>query len=473
MKIEFQEDLLKFLLQFKEAKDYVIILDSDVFDLDTYRFIFSTLKDFVKEYKSIPSKGNLLEHFDREIKKSKFKGEDLGEIAEALEEMIKDLYIPFTGNIQQIKDIIIEEYQLKRLRELFIEKSSKLNGDTEDIVNQVFKEVSDIKQLAENDLNEQANKGYFALADYGTRSKKRLDVVPTYLHGLNRLTGTGGFYAPQLNIFIGGPKSFKTGTALSLAINFVRAGKKVYYVDCENGEDRIVDRFYQGMLQATYEEMISGELDEIQSEMVERFKVLGGDFLSDFYPAHTKSTADVETRLNELKTSLNWTPDIIFWDYPDLMKPEDYRIKDKRLQIQAVYFDIIRLHKRWKIFGFGLSQVNRFASKQAHRDETAFAEDFGKAANAHSTFSLERDEDELEAGVMRISPVLQRDGVPAHKKRACFVEVDEGRMLINEISKEEWEERVLAVRAAKKPEKTTQTQGKKLSLKQRNSLKDE
>lgn len=448
MKLEFQEDLIKFLVQNKEAKKYIEILEPDVFDLDNYKFVFSLLKGFFKKYKSLPSKGNLLEYFDRELKEAKYKGEDLTDTAKLVENTIRDIFIPLTANVQQIREIIIEEYQLKLMKNLLIENAGKLKTANADIVKDVFKQVSDIKKLGDYDLNEEENHGLFALADFGLSRKRQLNPSPTYLDGLNALTSVRGFYAPQLIIFMGGPKSFKTGFLINLALNYVRNGKKVYYVDCENGENRILDRFYQCMLEASWEEYNSGDLDDLHKEMVGRFKALGGDFLAEFYPAHTKSTQDVEIRLNELKMDFGWQPDIICWDYPDLMKPNDYRIKEKRLQIQAVYFDIINLQKKLGTFGLGLTQVGRNASRKSNRDETDFAEDFGKAANAHASFSLERDEDEREAGVMRVVPVVQRDGVPAHFKKACFVRVNEAKMLVSEISKSEWENSVLEVRTA-------------------------
>lgn len=468
MRIEFQEELLRFLVQKKEAKKYVEVLEQDLFDLDEHKTVFSLLKGFVTQYKTLPSVGNLLEHFDRELKKSQFKGEDLSAVYKEIELAVKNAFVPSSANTDQIREVILEEYQLKLMRQLFVDNASKLKTGNADIVKDVFKQVSNIKRIGETDMDEESNKGVFALAQYGMGFSKKVEPTPTYLHSLNSMTSTGGFYAPQLIIFMGGPKSFKTGFLLNLAMNYTRAGKKCYYVDCENGEGRILDRFYQAMLEATWEEYDSGELSDTLAEMVGRYSALKGDFLSDFYPAHTKSVTDVESRLEELKMEHNWVPDIIFWDYPDLLQPIDYRIRERRLQIQAVYFDIMRLHKKWELFGFGLSQVSRNGSKKAQRDETDLSEDFAKAANSHATFSLERDDDERAAGVMRVSPVLQRDGVPAHSKRACFVKVDESRMSIREIEKDEWIGMVEAAKTGKEIKEEVKTVHKR-----RRRLKDE
>ena len=191
------------------------------------------------------------------------------------------------------------------------------------------------------------------------------------------------------------------------------------------------------MLEATWEEYAGGELDDTLAEMVNRFNVMGGDFRADFYPAHTKSVSDVEDKLDEIYEETGWQPTVILWDYPDLMKPTDYRIKDKRFQIQAVYFDIIRCQKKRKIWGIGLSQVNKEAVDKPIIDMKGFAEDFGKAANCHAAFALCRTKEEREAGIMRIVPVVQRDGVAPSSHAVCYVKVDEGRMMVKEMDRHE------------------------------------
>ncbi len=436
MKLEFQEDLLKFLVQKPEAKKYIEILDGELFDLDTHFTVFGLLKGFITKYRSQPSLGNMLEYFDRELKSKQSKGENLGDVYSEVEETVRNAYEPFRANADQIREVVLEEYQVKLLTTFWVKEAGNIKSATSDSIKDLHKKLTEIKRIGETDLEEEdENRGRFALSQFEKGQKSLVDGAPTYLRALNDLTSTKGFYSPQLVVLMGAPKSFKTGTLLNIAINYVRNGKKVYYVDCENGEDRILDRFYQGMLEATYGEYNSGELDDVLEEMVKRFSVMGGDFRADFFPANTKSVADVEAELDILAEQ-GWIPDLICWDYLDLMIPIDYKIKEKRLQIQAVYFDAIRLQKKRKMFGISLSQVNKNAVDKAVIDMTGFAEDFGKAANCHAAFALCRTADEKEVGLMRILPVVQRDGVAQHSKGACYTLVDESKMSVKEITRD-------------------------------------
>lgn len=440
MKLEFQEDLLKFLVQTKDAKRFLEYIEPDIFDLDTHYTVFGLLKSFTKKYGGQPNLPNLLEYFNKELKHSK---EPLSrDVISQVEETIRSAFDRFDGSADFIREVLIEQYQIKLMKNVFVTNSKKLKDGDAEVIKDVFRQVSDIKKLGDDSFDEEMqNRGEFLLKDHREGKYSVTEGEATYLKSLNRMTATLGFYSPQLVVFMGAPKSFKTGTLLNLAVNYVRDGYKVYYADCENGQDRIRDRARQAMLEATWDELVSGELNTTLTEMVGRYKAMGGDFKADFFPAHTKSIADIEAELEYLRDEFNWTPDIICYDYLDLFKPIDYRIKEKRLQIQAVYFDAIRLQKKWGMIGLSLSQVNRNAVNKDIIDMTGFAEDFGKAANVHAAFALCRSDAEREGGVMRIVPVVQRDGVAQHSHAACFVEVDEARMTVKEITAKEWDRR--------------------------------
>lgn len=110
----------------------------------------------------------------------------------------------------------------------------------------------------------------------------------------------------------------------------------------------------------------------------------------------------MNTELERLRDERGWVPDVILWDYPDLFEPTDKSIKDKRLKIQAVYFEIINLNHKWGCFSMGLSQISRNAVNKAVINMKDFAEDFGKAANCHAAFAICRTEEEMEAGTARL-----------------------------------------------------------------------
>lgn len=437
--IEFQIDLLRFISQARDGKKYIEVIEEDFFSQDEHATVFSLLKSFQKKYGTGFSLGNILEHFQKEVRDT--KSPISKEVYNLLEETIRDSFKPFKANAEHIRDRVIEEYQVKLLKNLIKENALKVKTGDRNTVEDMFRELSRIKRIGDEDIDDEANRGTFLIADYTEGTDYLTEAEPTFLTSLNKMTGLGGFYSPQLIILMGGPKSFKTGVLLNLAVGYTRDGYNVYYADAENGQFKIRDRAKQAMLHVTSKELYSGEFDSVLTQIVDKFKHFGADFRADYYPAHTKTMNDVEAELDYLRDTFNWEPDLIIYDYLDLFDAIDYRIKDKRLQIQAVYHDAIRMQKKRNLFGFSATQVGRDAVKKKVITITDFAEDFGKAANCHAAFALMRDDIEEAAGLMRIEPIAQRDGVKAGLGYACFLEVDEARMMIAEISKKEWEKR--------------------------------
>ena len=433
MKIEFQSEVLRYMIQDKTARKFLGVIDKELFDGYSFKIIFDILKSYYEEYRSQPSLAGMLQYFDTEIKKHDVSKD----VYASLESTIKSCYLPIKANLDQIKDEIVVFYQKQLTKSLFTQYADKINDGDKELFSVLQKQMRKIAKVGERNDEQEANRGEFLLKDYRVGNYSITEGAPTFLKGVNKMTSTGGFYSPQLVIFMGAPKSFKTGTLINIAVNYVRDGYKVYYVDCENGKDRIRDKARQCMLGCTFSELVSGKFDRTLKEMVGRFKVMGGDMKIDFYPAHSKTVGDVEDELDYLKEEYGWEPDIICWDYLDLMRPIDSRIKEKRLQIQATYFDAIKLQNKRGLFGIGLSQVNKDAVNAPVISMKHFAEDFGKAANCHAAFALCGTEEEREAGYIRITPVVQRDGVRYNSKHVCLLKVDEARMSLDETSFEE------------------------------------
>lgn len=438
MHIDFQKDVLKFLVQRKDARKFIEVLESDLFDNDDHVTVFSLLKDFYSKYRGLPSQGNLMEHLNAIL--STKKEVISKEVVQRLETAILKAYEPLNANVEHIKEKLIEKYQMKLLKEAFIENASKVKNNDPKVISDMYRKMAEIKKLGESEIDEaEQNRGIFLLKDYKEGDSPTLVFGhETYLKALNRMTAKRGFHTPQLVVLMAQPKAFKTGLLLNIAMGYVRDGYKVYYADAENGHLTIAERARQFMVKSTMFEMMSGENDELLTSIVKKYKVMGGEFKADFYPANTKTIGDIDMELEYLKDEFGWEPDIICYDYLDLFLPIDSTIKEKRLKIQAIYFDAIRLHNRRNLFGFSLSQVSKDAVNQKTIDMTKFAEDFGKAANCHAAFALCADPVEQAAKIARLIPVVQRQGVDQASNAACFLKIDKARMDVEEISYEQW-----------------------------------
>lgn len=451
MTLEFQKELFKFILQDKkEGSKHIKLLEPSIFSQSEYQVLFDLAKKYFEKYKVLPSKASFLEFFDRSSKTLDLEKR----ILERLDKAIRELYVPFDLDSGIVKETIIEFAQYQKTKELFTKYASKLS-EGQNVFKEIQKEMNKIMSIgAEDNVMNSIVRGGSILEDAPPSVKKI--VRPCYLKGVNRTTSAGGFYTPQLIILMAAPKGFKTGNLIKMAIEYVKTGLKVYYVDMENGVDSIRHRGIQAFLECTRQDLEETETLKAYRGLREQIKLFGGDLIHDYYPSKGKSVLDVEAELDKLRDEHGWEPDMIFWDYPDLMKPVDPNIKDHRLKPTAVYEDIIKLNVRKNVISFGLSQVNRAALEKEVFTIADFAEDFGKAATAHAAFAICATPREKMAHLARIVPVMQREGQEYDGENFTIVEIDHATMSVTPVTLEYATEKLKGI-----PQPTTKTKGKR------------
>lgn len=438
MTIDFQQSLLSYLVQFPDGVTYINDLDDDLFDLIEYKLTLQILKKYHKLYGTLPGKISAQQYLEEQISDTP----DLSkEIARDLREVFEDLYFPIQPNDRlKIQDTLILEIQQRQIETSFMDfASGRLS------VNQVFTKMNKLSSLVKTAGFDTHVDGGFLVADREKHYDEQVQGKPTFLNELNNLTAARGFYSPQLVIIMSGPKSFKTGTLINLAVEYARGGEKVYYADGENGSRSIRNRTKQCIMNCTYEELYDPNIQEELNEVLYRFGLyMGGDIFIDSYPAGTKSISDVRNRLAYLREEYNWVPDIIIYDSIDHFIPSNSadRGRDTRIKIQLVYHEAINLNRELNVFAIAPSQVNRDALSKKVFDMKDLSEDFGKAMNSHAIFAICGTADEIETGIRRIVPVAQREGVAYKGKNQCYIQIDEERMQISEVERDKYLEMV-------------------------------
>ncbi len=432
MDVRFQRNILKWLVQNRRGVDFLPLMEERLFDLAELKAAFQLMGGYLKEYKKLPKRAeSLLQYFRRESRGQTISDDLVERITleiEACYDLLSDPEI--------VQDSVVEYAQSKAMREILKDYRTKVDELDGTVLNSLLQDVNKVIDMARQG-DEAADLGKLLLRHHHEIEENILDGHPCCYAGLNALTAKNGFLTPELIVFLGQPKSFKTGLLLNIALGYVRAGLNVYYVDCENSKNSIVRRMRQAMVKATYTEMrkqtYSKELDEI----VLLTSKMGGDFGVDYYAGNSgKTIADVERNLQWYKEQYNWVPDVIIYDYLDLMDSTNRYVKNEQEKIQKVYFEAIDLNSRLGTFCFTGSQVNRNAVNKEDIDMTAFAKDFGKAANCHAAFALIRTADMMETGEMHIKPIAQREGVPPSSHNKVRMKLNESRMMCEEIDEE-------------------------------------
>lgn len=434
MTTDYQMSLLCYLVQFPDGVTYINDLEEELFDLLEYKLALQVIKKYYKLYGAVPSKVNAQQFLEEILSETPNVTE---EITRDLREVVEDMYFPLpAGDKTKIQDTLILEVQQKNIESTFMDYAAgKIS------TNQVFTKINKLSSLVRSVGEEAHTDGGFLVEDREKHYNEQVQGHPTFLHDLNMMTAAKGFYAPQLIIFMSGPKHFKTGLLIKLGLEYARCGYNVYYADGENGARSIRNRAKMALLECEYSELYDPEIQEELNDLLYRFKkYMGGDMFIDSYPANTKCMNDVKARLAYLRDEYGWAPDVLIFDSIDHFIPNNSQDqkRDVRIRIQLVYHEAINLNRELGTFSFAPSQINRDALKKKTFDMTDLSEDFGKAMNAHAIFAICASPEEMDKGERRIVPIVQREGVKPGKNTMCMIELDEARMIIKEVDKEKY-----------------------------------
>lgn len=432
MTADFSLNLLRYLVQVPDGSQYAPYLSGEIFDFVTHKIAFDILSGYYKQYGRYPTAVVAQQILQDEVSK-------LREVPSGLQEELNSLF-------EQLSDPLSDR-DLKFLKETLVEsiKSRKTDqfildyGEGKLTLEQLTSKLGQMSYLDKAGQIEDLHG--FLIQDRRYHIDDQIEGVPTFLEDLNKMTAAHGFYSPQLVVIMSGPKHFKTGLMIKMAVEFARNGNNVYYADAENSLRSIRNRAKQCMMECTYSELYDLDVAEEMDILMDNFyKYRNGDIFVDFFPAGTATVNDVKNKIGRIFDETGWLPNIIFWDNIDHFlpsNPADQR-KDTRFQIQKVYFEVIALNNAIGSFSIAPTQVNRKAISKKTFDITDLAEDFGKAANAHAIFAICGTSDEVEMGIRRIIPAAQREGQKYSSNTQCIVKIDEERMKIDEVDKEEF-----------------------------------
>lgn len=419
--MSFETEVIKYLFQKPDAISYVPDIKLDIFKLTPNKIAFEALRQFSEKYKKAPSKGA----FEAYVKK---EANWTPEQVDSVMNQLVHVYQPIQDEAF-VRDEILSWVKQERWTQVMIRYADKMQDP-----NQYPAMSAELAQIITLGVLE--DKSPLSL------TKDNLDVLrrslnghPTFLEGLNKTMNAGGFKAPELIGIMCPPKGFKTGSCINFAAGFIRSGLNVLYLDFENGRQNILMRFIQHFMEATYNEIKSGDLLSAQIDVMAMIERFGGKLWIDDMPIGTDWSV-VEAYIKSL-VAKGYQIDAIIYDYIPLMgfKGAD----QERLRIKRITEGAVNLNKELQIFAISPFQMNKLAVRKGQADMTDFAEAFALAGDLHSAFAMFFPDEDLET-YAHIYPVFQREGIgmpqginDVSKWKHCYpLTVDKGRQIIVE-----------------------------------------
>lgn len=251
------------------------------------------------------------------------------------------------------------------------------------------------------------------------RRQSEPSVLPCPFRQLNDLTNAGGYPEHSVNVILDKPKAKKTFFMVNLARGYLRMKKSVLYIDTENGQEQIMDRFIQSSINKTKKELYSGEYDKLEAKHLRKLARFGVELVVERVPAMITNTTYIREKIIQLRNQ-GIDIKVLMVDYAGKLASiagdrEDFE------RISNVYIDLSNLAEEMKLdIIWTAHHITREGKKhrKTRYDENDISGSIAIVRNAQVIMGLNATEQEERDDILRAEIVVQRDGLPSG--RALF-----------------------------------------------------
>lgn len=429
--IEFQLEVIRFLIQGKEGLLYLPKIKAGYFTLIEHSIIVEGLIKFVKKYSRIPSEVLLIEQIKTMLESRDYVDLVTKEDIPEVNSLVHNLY----NNLLKDIDIILENIhkfiayiELKALNESMDFSNYNSYEDYQNRLTQILQRSKPMKK----------DEPLMMVGGTAMRQLMRKvdpDVVPTPFWQLNRIGNGDGYPKNSIFVLIDKPKRRKTFALINVARGYLAMKKNVLYIDTENGKNQLMDRMIQSTLNKTKREMLSGDYDKLEQRHMRKYKRLGVEFIVERVNAKVDDCNKVRNIILKLEAERGIKINVLVVDYAAKLASIE-RDKDDVERIDNVYINLDNLGDEFGLDAIWTAQhVTREGAKhqETKYEDNDIASAINIVRNAKCIMGLNSTQEEEEHNIMRMEVVVQRDGIP--NGRIMF-NMDPERQRMKEFSKE-------------------------------------
>lgn len=413
--VHFQLEILRFVLRDKEGGLVLKRIKANYLVLIEHALIFEGISKYFKKQGKMPSE-NVLKEVLKELLESKayidlVTKDDIPNI----NKLISNLYHIPLSDADYIKEKI---YQFSTYVEM------KNLNDSFDLDNfEQYEEYSrKIEKVLQKSKPKKEDEPLYMIRDITERQFRRQSepsVIPCPFRQLNELTNAGGYPEHSVNVILDKPKAKKTFFMVNLARGYLRMKKSVLYIDTENGQEQIMDRFIQSSINKTKKELYSGEYDKLESKHLRKLARFGVELVVERVPAMITNTTYIREKIIQLRNQ-GIDIKVLMVDYAGKLASiagdrEDFE------RISNVYIDLSNLAEEMKLdIIWTAHHITREGKKhrKTRYDENDISGSIAIVRNAQVIMGLNATEQEERDDILRAEIVVQRDGLPSG--RALF-----------------------------------------------------
>lgn len=340
---EFQTELTKAILQ-----DHSFLLTNRKFIgeglfKDTFEHeLIKKILVFFDKYNCSPSETSLFEMFIKD-----------GYAAEDVKDSIHEYYLNPVKDISFITDSICDFVKRTRLRDIILNSVKLLDKGKYDKIYEDIKEAVFINTTGDD------------IGSLFWEDKKKvlenLDIIEPFIPtGFTELDTImfGGCVRGTLNVVITPPNRGKTTTLVNLGKNAVLNGYKVIHYTFELSDRMINRRYFMSITGMSKQELKLKKKTAFDKILKVADKVMSDSLIVKKFPANICTPNDIRRHLSAIKNKFGFIPDLIIFDYADLMQSAN-KYDERRFEIESIYYDLRNIAEEFNSVNWTASQTGR------------------------------------------------------------------------------------------------------------------
>ena len=364
------------------------ILNGDIFDSDSNKWLVNEIIDYFLKHKTIPTldviKIKINEIEDKVLQVAII--DTLREVWKHVEstdlDFVKEKCLDFCKN-QVLKNAILESVNLLE------------NQDYDGIKSLIDKSMS---VGMERDIGH----------EYITSLEERLTdsvrtTVPTGWDIIDEVMD-GGLGAGELGVIVAPAGIGKTWMLQAIGASGMKKGLTVVHYSLE------LNQTYVGLRYDTvFSGITTGNIKFYKEDVQKKIDQLKGNLYVKYYPTRSATVQTLNAHLKQLEMQ-SIKPDMVIVDYADIVKPIG-TFREKRHSIGDNYERLRELAGEFEIPVWTASQANRSALEEDVIDASKVSEDYSKVMTSDFVMSISRKVEDKISNTARCHVIKNRFGV--------------------------------------------------------------
>ena len=364
------------------------ILEPDMFDSDSNKWLVKTIRDYFYEYKKQPT---------LEVVKYKVDEIDNDVLKSGVVDKLRDVWKNIEAtDLEFVQSETLDFCKNQTLKNAILESVDMLENKNYDGIKSIIDNA--MKAGSERDLGHD----YIPSLEVRLSESARI-TVKTPWDVINDITD-GGLGAGELGVVVAPAGIGKSWTLQALGSEVVRQGKTVVHYSLELNENYVGLRY-----DSIFSGVTTANIKYHKEEVEKKLQSLPGKLLIKYFPTKAASVQTLGSHLKQIELS-GVDIDMVIVDYADILMPTG-NFKEKRHAIGNIYEDLRGLAGELEIPIWTASQANRSALEEDVIGADKVAEDYSKVMTADFVISMSRKVEDKIANTGRFHVIKNRFGI--------------------------------------------------------------